>query len=121
MSQWRGREEVENVFLLRRAGSGRGDSCTPLPLPHMLVAQAAQEMSVESSYLLIVDKPVRGKHLLRGDGRGMHEHTAILAVGWSRVTKEREKKKRREKGEGSGRRGGGGKEKGEGRGGGHTV
>ena len=115
MSQWRGREEVANVFyLLRRAGSGRGDSCTPLPLPHMLVAQAAQEMSIRSSYLLIVDKPVRGKHLLRVDGRGMHEHTAILAVGWSRVTKEREKEKRREKGEGEG-------EEREGRRGGHTV
>ena len=101
-------------FLLRRAGSGRGDSCTPLPLPHMLVAQAAQEMSIRSSYLLIVDKPVRGKHLLRVDRRGMHEHTAILAVGW-RVTKEREKEKRREKGEGEG-------EEREGRrGGGHTV
>ena len=100
--------------LLRRAGSGRGDSCTPLPLPHMLVAQAAQEMSVRSSYLLIVDKPVGGKHLLRVDGRGMHEHTAILAVGW-RVTKrekrrrggKREKEVEGEGGEREGRRGGG--------------
>ena len=102
-------------FLLRRAGSGRGDSCTPLPLPHMLVAQAPQEMSVRSSYLLIVDKPVRGKHLLRVDGRGMHEHTAILAVGWSRVTKEREKEKRREKGRRKwkeGGEGGGGRRRG---------
>ena len=82
--------------MLRRAGSGRGESCTPLPLPHMLVAQALQEMSVRSYYLLIVDKPVGGEHLLRVDGRRMHEHTAILAVGW-RVT-EREKKKREKEG-----------------------
>ena len=62
-------------------------------------------MSVRSYYLLIVDKPVGGEHLLRVDGRRMHEHTAILAVGW-RVT-EREKKKREKEGRKRRRRGGG--------------
>ena len=74
----------------------------------MLVAQSPQEMSVRSNYLLIVDKPVGGKHLLRVDGRRMHEHTAILAVGW-RVTEREKEKQRREEGEeekGRGRRGG---------------
>ena len=111
-------------FLLRRAGSGRGESCTPLPLPHMLVAQAPQEMSVRSSYLLVVDKPVGGEHLLRVDGRGMHEHTAILAVGWmdsdqrERRGEEKEVKGRWKEGGGEG---GGGGRRGGGEGGGHTV
>ena len=71
----------------------------------MLVAQSPQEMSVRSNYLLIVDKPVGGKHLLRVDGRRMHEHTAILAVGW-RVTK-RERRRSRGGKKGRRRRGGG--------------